>query len=71
MRNVFSVIVLFTITPWIIGMGVQNMHILTACIAFAILMIPAALLVWGKQARIWTAARYERMARRQPTHRSF
>ena len=70
-RNVFSVIVLFTITPWITGMGVQNLHILTACLAFTILMVPAVLLKWGKKARLATAGRYERMARRQPTHRTF
>ena len=63
-------VVLFAITPWIEGMGVQNLHILTACLACAILLIPVPLLMWGKKARVATAQRYRAMALRQPTHRT-
>lgn len=70
-RNVFSVIVLFAITPWIEGMGVQNLHVLTACLALAIGLLPVPLLRWGKKARVATADRYRRMALRQPTQRTF
>ncbi|ORY02841.1 major facilitator superfamily domain-containing protein [Clohesyomyces aquaticus] len=69
-RNVFSVIVLFALTPWINRMGVQNVHILTATIVLAVLLLPAPLLVWGKKIRIATAKRYRDMAMRQPTHRT-
>ena len=70
-RNVFSVIVLFTITPWITGMGIQNLHILTAAIIFVVLLIPLGLLKWGKWARVWTEPRYREYAMRQPTSRTF
>ena len=70
-RDVFSVIVLFTITPWIEGMGVQNLHILTACLALIILSIPVPMLIWGKQLRVRTSGQYKRMALRQPMHRTF
>ncbi|RMZ77963.1 hypothetical protein DV738_g4158, partial [Chaetothyriales sp. CBS 135597] len=70
-RNLFSVIVLFTITPWINGMGIQNLHILTAAIMFTVLCIPIVLLKYGKRARLWTRNSYSRYALRQPTSRTF
>ncbi|KAH7067221.1 major facilitator superfamily domain-containing protein [Paraphoma chrysanthemicola] len=69
-RNVVSVLALFALTPWIDDMGVQDVHILTAAVCFAVLLLPVPLLVWGKRARIATAKRYERMLMRQPTHRT-
>lgn len=68
-RNVLSVVVLFTLTPWISGMGLRNMHILVAILCFVILLIPAMLLVWGKKARIALANTYLAMAQKQPTSR--
>jgi hypothetical protein len=70
-RNVFSVIVLFVLTPWVNGMGIQNLHILTACILFAVLLLPLGLLKWGKGFRVRTAEKYKEMAGRQPTSRTF
>jgi hypothetical protein len=70
-RNIFSVVILFVITPWVNGMGIQNLHIVTACVIFAVLLIPVPLLKWGKQARIKTAERYKLMAMKQPTSRTF
>ncbi|KAI1622599.1 major facilitator superfamily transporter [Exophiala viscosa] len=68
-RNIFSVIILFALTPWINGMGVQNVHVLIAVLCFALSMLPVPLLIWGKKARIATATRYRKMASQQPTHR--
>ena len=68
-RNAISVVVLFALTPWINGMGLRDLHILIAVLSFVILLIPLPLLIWGKKARIASAARYKRMALRQPTHR--
>jgi hypothetical protein len=45
MRNIFSVIVLFVLTPWVEGMGMHDLHILVAVIAFVILLIPIPLLI--------------------------
>ncbi|UNI17910.1 hypothetical protein JDV02_004218 [Purpureocillium takamizusanense] len=52
-------------------MGVRDLHILIVVLCFAILLIPVALLIWGKKARLATAKSYMEMARRQPTHREF
>ncbi|KAJ5121912.1 hypothetical protein N7448_003045 [Penicillium atrosanguineum] len=70
MRNVISLVVLFVLTPWVNGMGMQNLHILCAVVAFAVYMIPVPLLIWGKKARINTAAAYKKMAVTQVSHRT-
>ncbi|EFY91864.1 hypothetical protein MAC_02149 [Metarhizium acridum CQMa 102] len=68
-RNVLSVIVLFSLTPWIETMGLQNVHILVAGILGLILLIPVLLLKWGKKARVRSAKAYRAMAARQSTSR--
>lgn len=68
-RNVLAVVVLFTLTPWIDGMGLQNLHVLVAAILCAILLIPVLLLLWGKRARSWSGKRYMAMSQRQSTRR--
>ncbi|KAI2708394.1 hypothetical protein CBS147332_6455 [Penicillium roqueforti] len=70
MRNIFSVVVLFALTPWVEGMGLRDLHILLAVIALVVLLIPVPLLVWGKKARIATAASYRKMAANQLSHRT-
>ncbi|KAJ5347546.1 uncharacterized protein N7506_000799 [Penicillium brevicompactum] len=70
MRNILSVIVLFVLTPWVNRMGMRDLHILVAVIAFIILLMPIPLLKWGKQARIATASRYRKMAANQLSHRT-
>lgn len=70
MRNILSVIVLFVLTPWVNGMGMRDLHILVAVVAFIILLLPIPLLIWGKKARIATASRYRAMAANQLSHRT-
>ncbi|KAJ5526720.1 hypothetical protein N7513_010879 [Penicillium frequentans] len=70
MRNIISVVVLFVLTPWVNGMGMQNLHILCAFVGFGIYLIPIPLLIWGKKARVYTAASYKKMAEKQVTHRA-
>ncbi|EKV11238.1 hypothetical protein PDIG_51830 [Penicillium digitatum PHI26] len=70
MRNIFSVIVLFVLTPWVNRMGMRDLHILIAVIAFVILLLPIPLLIWGKKARIATAPSYRKMAANQLSHRT-
>lgn len=70
MRNIISLIVLFVLTPWVNGMGMQNLHILCAVVAFAIYLLPVPLLIWGKDARRATAKSYRKMAEKQVTHRA-
>ncbi|OAR00075.1 hypothetical protein LLEC1_05385 [Akanthomyces lecanii] len=68
-RNAISVLVLFALTPWINAMGLRNLHIMISVLCCVLLLLPVALIIWGKKARIATAARYREMAHRQPTHR--
>lgn len=68
-RNAISVVVLFALTPWLEGMGLKDLHILIAVLCFILLLIPAPLIIWGKKARIASAAAYKKMALKQPTHR--
>jgi hypothetical protein len=69
MRNIISVIVLFVLTPWVEGMGLQNLHVLCAVVAFLVYMIPVPLLIWGKKARVATAASYRKLAATHVSHR--
>lgn len=69
-RNLFTVVVLFVLTPWLDGMGIQNTHVIIAVLTAVVLIGPVALLKWGKKARVKTAASYKRMALRQPTRRT-
>lgn len=68
-RNLFAVIVLFGLGPWIEGMGLRNFFILLSAVAFAILLIPVPLLIWGKKIRSRTAEVYRHYASRQPMRR--
>ncbi len=68
-RNAISVLVLFALTPWINAVGLRNLHIMISVICCVLMLLPVALIIWGKKARIATAARYRKMAHRQPTHR--
>ncbi|KAJ5806860.1 hypothetical protein N7474_010452 [Penicillium riverlandense] len=70
MRNIISVIVLFVLTPWVDGMGIQNLHILCAVVAFVVYLIPVPLLIWGKKARIASAPMYKKMAATHVNHRT-
>lgn len=70
MRNVFSVIILFTLSPWTKAMGIQNVALITAAFCFLVLLMPIPLIIWGKRMRVYTAKKYQQMAMRQPAHRS-
>lgn len=69
MRNIISVIVLFVLTPWVEGMGIQNLHVICTVVAFLVYMVPVPLLIWGKKARVSTAASYRKLAATQVSHR--
>lgn len=62
-------IILFAFTDWIAGMGIQNAFILIGVLAFATLIVPALLVVYGKRARVNTALRYKKFASRQQAQR--
>lgn len=64
-RNAISVIIMFSLNPWLQGMGTQNTFILLAVVALVILLIPVPLLFWGKKARASTREIYKHYAGRQ------
>lgn len=68
-RNVFAVVVLFALTPWIGAMGLANVHIIMAVVMFAIQLLPLLFLRCGKKARAATARRYQRHTKRNATRR--
>lgn len=69
-RNAISVIVMFGLTPWLDGMGIQNTFILLAVVCLALSMIPVPLIVWGKRMRINTSKIYNHYSIRQPLRRT-
>lgn len=69
-RNAISLIVLNVLTFWVTDMGLQNVHIICAVLAFVIYLIPVALLIWGKAARRATAPTYKKMAAKQVGNRT-
>ncbi|KAF9895133.1 hypothetical protein FE257_000035 [Aspergillus nanangensis] len=68
-RNGISMIIMFTLSPWLHGFGVQNTFICMAFVALAISMLVIPLLLWGKDARIATAKSYEMFTKRQAVYR--
>lgn len=69
MRNVFAVVILFALTPWIKAMGLIYVHAIVAAIMFATQLLTVPFLIWGKKLRAVVAERYLERARRQPTKR--
>lgn len=69
MRNVFAVIILFALTPWIAAMGLINVHVIVAVIMFVIQLLAVPFLIWGKRFRSAAAQRYLERARRLATKR--
>ena len=69
-RNAISVIIMFSYTPWIERLGIQNMFISAAMLSLISLIAPIAVLIYGKQARRRSAPKYRLYAMRQPFRRS-
>lgn len=62
-------VIRFSFTDWIYGMGIQNTFILIGVIAFITAILPALLMIYGKRARVKTASRYMDFASRQQVAR--
>lgn len=69
-RNGLAMAIRFSFTSWLAGMGIQHTFILIGVIAFATMIMPILLLVYGKKARVGTAAKYRKFASRQQVRRS-
>ncbi|BCS30696.1 uncharacterized protein APUU_80999S [Aspergillus puulaauensis] len=70
-RNGFAAIIRFAFTDWIGGMGIRNTFILIGMIALSLAILPVLLIFFGKRARVKTAEKYRRYARRQQVQRHF
>lgn len=60
-RNAAAVGIPSALVPWMTGMGLSNMYILSGCVAFAIGSLFIPLLIWGKRIRVALAGRYYRL----------
>ncbi|KAE8382003.1 major facilitator superfamily domain-containing protein [Aspergillus bertholletiae] len=57
-RNLVSMGISFAITPWMVGLGVQNMFISAGCLCFGIMALTIPMMIWGRKARSSTADYY-------------
>jgi len=57
-RNGIATAAAFAVSPWLRGMGVQNMFITAGCLCFAILLLTVPMIIWGRKARHYTAGFY-------------
>lgn len=64
-RNAFATIIATTIIPWIGGMGLTNMFILSTVLALVLSLSTVPMMMFGKRARIWTADRLAVMTTKQ------
>lgn len=64
-RNVFAMIMVFAQTPWIEGVGLQNVYITVGCISLLPLALTFALIYYGKHLRGKSAERYLRESSRR------
>ncbi|KAK5116327.1 hypothetical protein LTR85_009299 [Meristemomyces frigidus] len=67
-RNALATMVVFALTPWINSMGLYDMFICAACIAWAMYGLTIPMLIWGRTWRVQTAARYRRHILRSGIH---
>lgn len=42
-RNVFAVVILFVLTPWVKAMGLVNIYIIVVVVVFVMLLLPSVL----------------------------
>ncbi|KAJ5100516.1 serine/threonine kinase 16 [Penicillium angulare] len=68
-RNTFSTVFIFALTPWIDAIGVKYVFVTMLLIATTILLFVAVLIRWGKNFRARSAERYQFYALRQYTER--
>ncbi|KAJ5381619.1 uncharacterized protein N7496_004047 [Penicillium cataractarum] len=57
-RNGLAMVIRFSFTDWIYGMGIQNTFILIGVIALVTAILPALLMIYGKRARVNTTQKY-------------
>ena len=62
MRNAFSIWVPFIITPWMEGMGLQNMFIVMGVVSFLVSLLYIPMMWFGKKSRRHFAASYAEMS---------
>ncbi|KAH8649971.1 major facilitator superfamily domain-containing protein [Xylariales sp. PMI_506] len=61
-RNIFSIAIFFSITPWMEAQGIQNMFIVIGLWALVIAFLHVPLIIWGKKIRVKTSEAYTKLA---------
>lgn len=64
-RNVCATVIATTATPWIDGMGLANVFILSSVLALVLSLLTIPMMVYGKRMRRWTSNSYEVYQKRQ------
>ena len=64
-RNAFATIIATKLTPWIAGVGLVNMFVISTVLAFVLSILAVPMMIWEKRVRVWTRNRLEVMTGRQ------
>ncbi|EXJ56382.1 uncharacterized protein A1O5_12649 [Cladophialophora psammophila CBS 110553] len=64
-RNIITTILVFSIAPWMEGMGIYNMFVLLGCLSAVISFSCVPFLFWGRAWRVRLAAKYKYYASKQ------
>lgn len=67
-RNTIGFAINYAVTPWYTNMGLQNCFVTAAMVSVACTVTVGPVLVWGKQVRRWSAARYWRYVEARGHH---
>ncbi|GME65696.1 MFS transporter [Neofusicoccum parvum] len=62
-RNGLATVMVFALTPWVEGLGLQGLFLSVGCLALAINLTTIPIIIWGKTLRQATANRYHLLAR--------
>lgn len=58
-RNVIITILIFTITPWMEGMGIYDMFVLLGCLTLVTSLAGILFIIYGRAWRARLAGKYE------------
>ncbi|KAL2829356.1 MFS general substrate transporter [Aspergillus pseudoustus] len=65
-RNALSIVILFSLNPWIELNGLRNVFIVLASLTTFVLLLSVPMVIWGKRFRVRACDRYRLLARKQP-----
>lgn len=64
-RNLVALTFVFSISPWVDGIGITNVYIMLAVLNTVILLSVVGFIYFGKRIRVYTAKSYVYYSKRQ------